>query len=194
MPLTTNWAEQAVDATLSCRNTAGGKRMTEIDEKRAVWNVCCHSAIKRASRRLGQLYDDVLAPSGLRITQYSLLAQIEVRPGVSPKQLASGLVMDLSALGHTLKPLIRDGLIRTNPDPSDRRAKQLHLTKKGKAKRDEAAVLWRDAQRRFEEVFGKDDAAAMRGVMNRVSSRDFEERFLRAGTKGRGSSPSRADA
>jgi DNA-binding MarR family transcriptional regulator len=175
-------------------DTAEGKRMTEIDEKRAVWNVCCHSAIKRASRRLGQLYDDVLAPSGLRITQYSLLAQIDVRPGVSPKQLASGLVMDLSALGHTLKPLIRDGLIRTNPDPSDRRAKQLHLTKKGKTKRDEAAVLWRDAQRRLEEVFGKDDAAAMRGVMNRVSSRDFEESFLRAGTNGRSSSPSRADA
>jgi DNA-binding MarR family transcriptional regulator len=175
-------------------DTAEGKRMTEIDEKRAVWNVCCHSAIKQASRRLGQLYDDVLAPSGLRITQYSLLAQIDVCPGVSPKQLASGLVMDLSALGHTLKPLIRDGLIRTNPDPSDRRAKQLHLTKKGKTKRDEAAVLWRDAQRRLEEVFGKDDAAAMRGVMNRVSSRDFEESFLRAGTNGRSSSPSRADA
>jgi hypothetical protein len=81
--------------------------------------------------------------------------------------------MDLSALGHTLKPLIRDGLIQTNPDPSDRRAKQLHLTKKGKAKRDEAAVLWRDAQRRFVAVFGKDDAAAMRRVMNHVSSREF---------------------
>jgi DNA-binding MarR family transcriptional regulator len=175
-------------------DTAEGERMTETDDKRAVWNVCCHSAIKRASRRLGQLYDDVLAPSGLRITQYSLLAQIDVCPGVSPKQLASGLIMDLSALGHTLKPLIRDGLIRTNPDPSDRRAKQLHLTKKGKTKRDEAAVLWRDAQRRLEEVFGKDDAAAMRGVMNRVSSRDFEESFLRAGTNGRSSSPSRADA
>jgi DNA-binding MarR family transcriptional regulator len=115
--------------------------MTEIDEKRAVWNVCCHSAIKRASRRLGKLYDDVLGPSGLRITQYSLLAQIDVCPGVSPKQLASGLVMDLSALGHSLKALIRDGLIQTNPDPSDHRAKQLYLTEKGKAKQCSGEML-----------------------------------------------------
>jgi hypothetical protein len=85
------------------------------------------------------------------------------------------------------KPLIRDGLIRTNPDPSDHRAKQLYLTEMGRAKRTDAAMLWRDAQRRFDNFFGKDDAAAMRQTMNRVSSREFEESFL-GGAKD-GSSP-----
>jgi hypothetical protein len=70
----------------------------------------------------------------------------------------------------------------------------LYLTEKGKAKRTEAAVLWRDAQRRFDDFFGKDDAAAMRRAMNRVSSREFEESFLGAGTDARGLSPSRTDA
>jgi DNA-binding MarR family transcriptional regulator len=161
----------------------------EIGEKRAVWHVCCHSAVKRASRRLGQLYDDVLAPSGLRITQYTLLTQINLCPGISPKQLARSLVMDLSALGHTLKPLIRDGFVRTSPDPSDGRAKQLHLTKKGGARREEASVLWRDAQRRVDDVFGKDDAAAMRRLMNRISSSEFEDSFLGGGTNDRSSHP-----
>ncbi len=163
--------------------------MTEIGEKRAVWNVCCHSAVKRASRRLGQLYDDVLAPSGLRITQYTLLTQIILCPGISPKQLACSLVMDLSALGHTLKPLIRDGFVRTSPDPSDRRAKQLRLTKKGEARREEASVLWRDAQGRVDAFFGKDDAAAMRRLMNRISSSEFEDSFLGGGTNDRSSHP-----
>jgi DNA-binding MarR family transcriptional regulator len=97
--------------------------------------------------------------------------------------------MDLSALGHTLKPLIRDGFVRTSPDPSDRRAKQLHLTKKGQAKREEASVLWRDAQRRFDDAFGKEDAATMRWLMNRISSSEFEDSFLGGGTNDRSSHP-----
>jgi DNA-binding MarR family transcriptional regulator len=96
--------------------------------------------------------------------------------------------MDLSALGHTLKPLIRDGFVRTSPDPSDRRA-QLHLTKKGEARREEAGVLWRDAQGRVDDFFGKDDAAAMRGMMNRISSSEFEDSFLGGGTNNRSSHP-----
>jgi DNA-binding MarR family transcriptional regulator len=95
--------------------------------------------------------------------------------------------MDLSALGRTLKPLIRDGLVRTTQDPLDRRSKQVHLTKKGKARLNEAVVLWRDAQRRFDEAFGKADAAAMRELMNRVSSREFEQGFLGAGADDRSS-------
>jgi DNA-binding MarR family transcriptional regulator len=97
--------------------------------------------------------------------------------------------MDLSALGHTLKPLIRDGFVRTSPDPSDRRAKQLHLTKKGETKRDKASVLWRDAQRRFDDAFGKEDAATMRWLMNRISSSEFEDSFLGGGTNDRSSRP-----
>lgn len=149
--------------------------MVGIDEGRGVWNVCSHSAIKRASRALGQFYDDVLAPCDLRITQYTVLSQISLCPGISPKQLAQGLVMDLSALGHTLKPLTRDGFIRATPDPADRRAKQLHLTEKGKAKRAEAAALWRNAQRRVDDFLGKDEAAAIRQVMSRISSNQFAE-------------------
>ena len=37
---------------------------------------CNNSMLRRASRMLGQLYDDELAPSGLRATQHGLLAQI----------------------------------------------------------------------------------------------------------------------
>ena len=32
---------------------------------------CIATAMRKASRRLSQLYDDALAPSGLRATQYA---------------------------------------------------------------------------------------------------------------------------
>lgn len=39
---------------------------------------CNNSMLRRASRMLGQVYDDALAPSGLRATQFGLLAQIDI--------------------------------------------------------------------------------------------------------------------
>jgi hypothetical protein len=41
---------------------------------------CIAAAIRKASRRLAQLYDDALGPAGLRTTQYSILFELD-RPG-----------------------------------------------------------------------------------------------------------------
>ena len=37
---------------------------------------CTNNALRRAARRLGQLYDEALAPIGLKVTQAGVLAQI----------------------------------------------------------------------------------------------------------------------
>src|SRR4051794_13428669 len=74
-------------------------------------SLCNNAALRRAARRLGQLFDDELAPTGLRTTQYSLLAQIEVMGSPALGELAEIMVMDASALSHTLRPLTRDGLV-----------------------------------------------------------------------------------
>ena len=63
---------------------------------------------------------DELAAGGLRTTQHSLLAQIDKMNGPTFRVLATELVMDLSALGHTFKPLIRDTYIILVPDKDDR--------------------------------------------------------------------------
>jgi DNA-binding MarR family transcriptional regulator len=50
-------------------------------------------------------------------------------------EIAGALIMDLSALGHTLKPLIRDGYVETVADKDDHR---IRLTKAGEKKLAEA--------------------------------------------------------
>ena len=52
-----------------------------------------------------------------------------VRPTL--RDLANDIVMDLSALGHTLKPLIRDGYVALVPDKEDGRLKHATLTNAG---------------------------------------------------------------
>ena len=153
-----------------------------MDEKVPVyesWAVCSNSALRRATRQLGQLYEDVFAPSGLRGTQFSLMTQIHMNGRPSLKFLADGLVMDLSALGHTLKPLIRDGLVKLEPDAKDKRVKRAMLTPVGIAKWEEGNRLWAEARDRFENAFGTEAAAELRNTLNRISSAEFAESFRR---------------
>jgi DNA-binding MarR family transcriptional regulator len=139
---------------------------------------CNNAVIRQASRRLGQLYDDMIAPSGLRATQYVLLTEVKTMDRPTLRDLAAQLVMDLSALGHSLKPLIRDGFIDLVRDPDDLRVKRVVLTKRGERKFEETARLWQAAQDRFEASFGRARAAALRAVLAEIASDAFAQKYL----------------
>jgi DNA-binding MarR family transcriptional regulator len=138
---------------------------------------CSNGVLRKATRRLGQLFDDVLEPSGLRATQFGLLSQIKQLRAPTIKQLADDLVMDLSALGHTLKPLARDGYIVLTSDVHDRRAKRVTLTLAGETKVAETEMLWRIAQTRFEAAFGLRKTEKLRKALNLLASDEFTEAF-----------------
>jgi len=138
---------------------------------------CNNAAIRQTARMLGQLYDDALAPSGLRATQHTLLKTIQRMDSPTLREMATTLVMDLSALGHSLKPLVRDGLVAIVPDAEDRRAKRAMLTKAGSKKLEETTRLWRHAQDRFEIAFGLRRAEELRESLASVSTDEFRQAF-----------------
>jgi len=139
------------------------------DEERLTPRVspCNAGAAKRAARRLALMYDTVLAPSGLKVSQYGILSALNNRGAALPtvQELAEELVMDRSTLGQNLRPLERDELIVLLTDPKDRRSRLIALTKQGIGKLNEAAKYWRIAQDRFEANFGKQEAADLRSVL-----------------------------
>ena len=130
-------------------------------------STCNATAMRKASRRLTQLYDDALAPSGIRSTQFAILAELNRRSKQPPtmRELADALVMDRSALGHNLRPLERDELIALEESDDDRRRRHVILTPKGKAKFAAAKRLWQTAQDRFNNVFGRYRAAELRATL-----------------------------
>ncbi|HEY4191436.1 MAG TPA: MarR family winged helix-turn-helix transcriptional regulator, partial [Mesorhizobium sp.] len=136
-------------------------------------SLCNNATLRRATRKLGQFYDDALAPSGLRATQQGLLYLIKAIDEPAMGVLADALVMDLSALGHTLKPLIRDGLVETFADTQDRRVKRVRLTAAGSEKLDVALKLWMVAQQHVEELMGKEQAARLRETLDTIAQLDF---------------------
>src|SRR5262245_15680779 len=111
---------------------------------------CNCFAIRAAARHVSQAYDRFLAPTGLRTTQFSILARLERKGPLAINKLAEDMVMDRTTLGRNILPLQRDGLIRIGPATFDRRAKELHLTKAGEKRLAAARKRWSAAQARFE--------------------------------------------
>jgi DNA-binding MarR family transcriptional regulator len=140
-------------------------------------NRCNCTALRKASRRISQLYDTALAPSGLKTTQRAILAQIGRSERTTVGELAEALVMDPGALAHTLKPLERDGLIAVAVDPDDRRNRLITLTRRGRTKLAETDALWAKAQRGFEAAFGRADSEALREGLRFLVSADFAATF-----------------
>lgn len=140
-------------------------------------SMCNATALRTASRRISQIYDDALAPSGLKGTQYAMLSRIDRHAGLTMNALASLLGMDRSTLGHNLRPLERDRLIALSTHPDDARARGITLSKKGRAVLSKARPLWARANERFEAQFGKRRARTLREMLTELASDAFAAAF-----------------
>jgi DNA-binding MarR family transcriptional regulator len=141
---------------------------------------CNCLAVRQAARYITQFYDQFLAAEGLRTTQYGILAQLRVHGPMSINTLAARLVMDRTTLGRNVRPLERDGLIAIEPDPSDRRSKILQLTGNGRARFERAQKGWAEAQQKFEDTYGRKDAADLRQRLRAVVTSGLGAFDLRA--------------
>ena len=137
---------------------------------------CTCLALRRATRRVTQIYDAHMKPLGLRITQFAVLGQLagtgSPEPGLAAMSitaLARRLGLDRSTLGRNVRPLIKAGLV-VMEGGADRRAHTLALTDAGHAALDKAIPLWREAQRHVSEKLGRDKTRALRAVLDETTS------------------------
>ena len=107
--------------------------------------VCACGRLRRAARALTQLYDDAMAPSGLRITQFSLLRTIARDGKARISELAEALLLDRTALSRNLDPLIARGLLSVAPG-RDARTREIALTSAGLSALKAATPYWKRAQ------------------------------------------------
>lgn len=108
-------------------------------------SACVCNTLRMATRAVTQLYDDVLRPSGLRVTQFSILAAIARTGQANLKQLQERLAIDQTTLTRSLKTLEAAGVTERVPHP-DGRIKAMRLTAKGRRVLEVARPLWSQAQ------------------------------------------------
>jgi len=135
---------------------------------------CNCLALRQAARHVTQIYDQFLAPSGLRATQYSILARLQRRGAMTINALAAELVMDRTTLGRNIRPMQRDGLIAVGPGKTDRRSREVRLTEFGAARCRAALKGWKEAQAGFEGAFGVGRARKLRALLHEVATSQAE--------------------
>jgi DNA-binding MarR family transcriptional regulator len=126
---------------------------------------CNCRAVRQAARYVTQIYDRHLAPCGLRISQFGILAMLKRKGPLTINELAAELIIDRTTLGRNIQPLERDGLIAVKPSAFDRRSKELHLSALGERKFREGRKFWLEAQKEFEKSFGSERAVELRALL-----------------------------
>jgi DNA-binding MarR family transcriptional regulator len=126
---------------------------------------CVCATLRMATRSVSQVYDAALAPSGLRTTQFSILARLDDEGPAAVGRLAGRLAMDRTTLTREARPLLDRGLVSQSRG-SDRRTRVLALTPAGTDLVAEARPGWQAAQRRVAELFGRDRTDALRGELH----------------------------
>ena len=116
---------------------------------------CIGFRLRKLSRRVSQIYDQMLAPLELTGTQFSLMSNLVTHPDLSIGELADRLMMDPTTLTRTLRPLERRKLVAVAASREDRRRRGVVLTASGQALFREAVPLWRKAQARIAELIGE---------------------------------------
>jgi DNA-binding MarR family transcriptional regulator len=124
--------------------------------------------LRKASRRVSQIYDRSLEPAGLTVTQYGILGHLAQFDGITIGALAGKLIMDPTTLTRNLRPLERQGFVALKPDRRDRRSRCLHLTASGHKAFERAKPAWVRAQQQIEHVLGEAEIPVLHASLDRV--------------------------
>jgi DNA-binding MarR family transcriptional regulator len=128
--------------------TTHSKRRSEL-----VQNCTCFN-LRKTTRAVTQLYDEALKPCGLYATQFTLLAAIFSRDGLTITELSRALIMDRTTLTRNLNPLQKNGWVEVIPG-EDRRTRLLSLTRPGKKVLKKAMTHWDKVQKEVVKILGK---------------------------------------
>lgn len=132
--------------------------------------VCTNLKVRQLNRMVTRHYDQFLARTGLKNTQYALLSHVLRLGPVRPADLARAMEMEPSTLTRNLQPLIGQGWVSMGSG-QDSRSKVVELTELGKKKREEGRQSWSIAQRELDSLLGPDLIDALHQLLDECMAR-----------------------
>ena len=161
------------------------RKLTKLTtgQNRGRLSPCVCSTLRMTSRVVTQLYDDCLRPSGLRVTQFSILAAVARLGEANLKQLEDELAIDQTTLTRSLTLLERDGVLE-RASHADGRIKAMRLTSRGRRALEVARPLWAQAQGKVLRELGTKAWADAQRQLIRLHHVAVKKRQL--GREGRG--------
>ena len=127
-------------------------------------------AVARVHQLWKKVFGEAIAPLGIQVAHYDVLANIAHMPGLTQQALAERLLVGRSAMSMLLPELERRGLIERRSDEADRRVRRLWLTSEGTDLTDKAMAIHVARLEAMMEVLSDAECDAVGEMMRRVAA------------------------
>jgi DNA-binding MarR family transcriptional regulator len=128
--------------------------MKQQPDLMSVENCACFK-VRRISRAITQFFDTDVGRHGIRPTQTPILGALQAKNGWTMAELSEWLGMERTTLLRNLRPLQRDGLVRSKGGGRGGHV-ELEITEKGRTALAKMLPAWRSAQNKVVTVLGKE--------------------------------------
>jgi DNA-binding MarR family transcriptional regulator len=132
-------------------------------------SLCSCVNLRRASRAITRIYDRALEPAQLKITQYSVLANVARFGPLNISKLARILKLDRTTLVRNLKSLELSCYIENVP-VSDPRERAICITESGRSLVERAQPYWSLAQKQIEENLGAEGVLQLNALVTALEN------------------------
>ncbi|NEU31982.1 winged helix-turn-helix transcriptional regulator [bacterium LRH843] len=119
-------------------------------------NICACVSLRKAARAVTQQYDKQLQPIGLKVTQYSMLANIVRNKDISISNLGEVMSLDQTTVTRNVNILKNSGYVTITKNKHDSRTKRISITDEGFAKLKEARPIWLQIQEKIVNQIGEE--------------------------------------
>ena len=128
-------------------------KMSKELDMAAVENCVCFN-LRWVTRAVTQFYDAEMRRHGIRPTQGSILASLQTRNSWNMAELSDWLGMERTTLVRNLRPLQRDGFVKTIGGGRGNRV-EVRITSKGRKQIEKLTPAWKSAQSAAVKTLGK---------------------------------------
>lgn len=131
-------------------------------------------ALGKTVRAVRARVDRSLQHCGLRLGQYQVLHFLWESDGLTPREIAARLDVEMPTVTRTVQRMIRDGLVHREAHPDDARSVRIYLTRRGSQLQAELAQLLERETERALQGFSPSERASLLRMLERISENTRE--------------------
>lgn len=121
---------------------------------------CIQFNLKKTTRKISAYYDEILKPSGLKATQFSVLIVVAMGDASSITGISRLVDVDRTTLQRSIEILQRDGFLNVQSEVKGN-VRSISITAKGKKKLEVAIELWKKAQESITKELGSEKVKSL---------------------------------
>ena len=135
--------------------------------------------VVKTGRKLLRAMRESLIPFGLTTAQFFLLMTLYQKDRILISVLAKKAGLDKATLTGMLDRLERDGLIKRETAPNDRRAIEICLRDKALSMREDLTRLYNETNQSFLAVLNKEEKQALYSITEKFENKDLKQLVIK---------------